>query len=139
MTVAMPIWQGRISPVLDVAGRFLVVQIENGHEMSRREVLVAETNPRLLAKGIKEMGEVLLCGALSQPVADSLAHEGVRVWPHLCGEAEGVLQAFLTNTLERPEFRMPGCCLGHCAWLRSPFRHRSSLRRNRNEEPMQQL
>ena len=140
MTVAMPIWQGRISPVLDVAGRFLVVQIENGHETSRREILVGETSPRLLAKGIKEMGpEVLLCGALSQPVADSLANEGVRVWPHICGEAESVLQAFLTNTLEQAEFRMPGCCLAHCAWHRSRFRRRNHLPRNRHEEPMQQL
>jgi hypothetical protein len=139
MTVAMPIWQGRISPVLDVAGRFLVVHFENDHEMSRREVLVAETNPRLLAKGIKEMGEVLLCGALSQPVADSLANERVRVWPHLCGEAESVLQAFLTNTLKQAQFRMPGCCLGHCACHCSRSRRRSSLGRNRNEEPMQQL
>ena len=136
----MPIWEGRISPVLDVAGRFLVVQILNGHETSRREILVAETNPTLLVKDIKEMGVgILLCGALSEPVAFLLANIGVRVWPHLCGEAEAVLHAFLTGTLGQTEFRMPGCCLGHCFCRRNRYRRRSNLRRNYNEESIKIL
>jgi predicted Fe-Mo cluster-binding NifX family protein len=133
ITVTMPVCGGRISPVLDVAGRFLVVQIKDGLELCRREVLVAETQPPLLAKGIKELGtRVLLCGAMSQPVAFWLANAGVRVWPHLCGEAEAVLHAFLTDTLDQSEFRMPGCCMGHCAWHRNRYRHRGRLRRNHN-------
>jgi predicted Fe-Mo cluster-binding NifX family protein len=136
----MPIWEGRISPVLDVAGRFLVVQIKNGHETNRREISVAETNPTLLVKGIQEMGiEVLLCGALSEPVAFLLAKSGVRVWPHLCGEAESVLRAFLADKLGQAEFRMPGCCLGHCFCRRNRYRRRSNLRRNNNEESIKKL
>jgi predicted Fe-Mo cluster-binding NifX family protein len=139
MTVAMPIWDGRVSPVLDVAGRFLVVQIQNGSEISRREVLVAETQPPQLAKGIKEMGaEVLVCGAMSQSVAYWLANVGVRVWPHVCGEAEAVLHAFLTDTLEQAEFRMPGCCLGSCAWHGNRGRRRGYLGGNLNRKLTQQ-
>jgi hypothetical protein len=136
----MPIWEGRISPVLDVAGRFLVVQILDGREMSRREILVAETNPTLLVKGIKEMGVgILLCGALSELVAFLLAKNGVRVWPHLCGEAEAVLRAFLADTLGQVEFRMPGCCQGQCSCHRNRFRRRIQLRRNNNEESIKIL
>jgi hypothetical protein len=136
----MPIWEGRISPVLDVAGRFLVVHIKQGHETSRREILVAETSPVLLAKGIKEMGaEVLLCGALSQSVAYWLVNVGVCVRPHLCGEADSVLDAFLADKLDRAKFRMPGCCLGHCAWHHNRYRRRGQHRRNRNQERMQQI
>ena len=111
VTVAMPIWEGRISPVLDVAGRFLVIHYEKRREVSRREFLVAQTQPASLIKGIKEMGvEVLVCGAVSQAIADGLTHAGVRVLPFICGDVETVLQAFLLNTLDQPEFRMPGCC-----------------------------
>lgn len=135
----MPIWEGRISPVLDVAGRFLVVQIENGRETSRREMVVAESNPTLLVRGIKEMGVgILLCGALSEPVAFLLAKSGVRVWPHLCGEAEAVLHAFLTDTLRQAEFRMPGCCQGQCSCHRNRFRRRIHLQRNHNEQSIKQ-
>ncbi len=140
MTVAMPIWDGRISPVLDVAGRFLVVQLKNGRETSRREVLVAETQPPQLAKGIKEMGaEVLLCGAMSQSVAYCLEDVGVRVRPHVCGEAEAVLRAFLTDNLEQSEFRMPGCCSGQCAWHGHRHRRRGNSRRHGNGKWMQSI
>jgi len=126
----MPIWEGRISPVLDVAGRFLVVQIKNGHETNRREILVGDTNPTFLVKGIKEMGtEVLLCGALSEPVAFLLANTGIRVCPHLCGDAEAALRAFLTDTLGKGQFRMPGC-MGHCFCHHNRYRRRNNLRRN---------
>lgn len=136
----MPIWDGRISPVLDVAGRFLVVHIENGRETSRREILMANTQPPLLAQSIKEMGgEVLLCGALSQPVAFWLAHAGVRVKPHLCGEADAILQAYLAGTLEQAQFRMPGCCSGQCAWPHPRHRRRKSRRRRHNDESMRPL
>ncbi len=136
----MPIWEGRISPVLDVAGRFLMIQIENGREKSRREILVAETNPTLLVKGIKEMGVgILLCGALSEPVAFLLAKNGIRVWPHLCGEAEAVLYAFLADKLGQAEFRMPGCCLGHCFCRRNRYHRRSNLRLNNHMESVEKL
>ncbi|MBP8259944.1 MAG: NifB/NifX family molybdenum-iron cluster-binding protein [Verrucomicrobia bacterium] len=131
MTIALPICEGRISPVLDVACRFMVVEIAGGREISRREVLMGETQPALLVMGIKEMGaQVLLCGAMSQPIAHWLESAGVRVWPHLCGDADAVLQAFLSDTLGRSEFRMPGCCAGHCGWHRNRFRHRGRLRRS---------
>ena len=107
----MPIWEGRISPVLDVAGRFLVIHLVKRREVSRREFLVAPTQPTSLINAIKELGiDVLVCGAVSQVIADGLAHAGVRVLPFICGDVEAVLQAFLLDALDQREFRMPGCC-----------------------------
>jgi predicted Fe-Mo cluster-binding NifX family protein len=125
MTLAIPIWEGRISPVLDVAGRFLVIQFVKGREVGRREFLVGQTQPASLIKGIKEMGVgVLVCGAVSQPIADGLARSGVRVLPHICGEIETVVQAFLMHTLDRPEFRMPGCFQHLCGCHQNRRRRR---------------
>jgi predicted Fe-Mo cluster-binding NifX family protein len=131
----MPIWEGRISPVLDVAGRFLVIHFEKGREIRRREFLVGQTQPASLVDGIKEMGaEVLVCGAVSRPVAFGLARSGVRVVPHICGQIETVVQAFLLNALDQPEFRMPGCCQSLCG-CHQGFRHRrGNPRHNQNHQ-----
>jgi predicted Fe-Mo cluster-binding NifX family protein len=131
----MPIWEGRISPVLDVAGRFLVIHFENGREISRQEFLVGPTSSASLVNKMEEMGaEVLVCGAVSQPLACQLAQVGVRVLPFICGDVETVVQALLANTLDQPEFRMPGCCqsLYGC---RPGRRHRGgNPRRNENHQ-----
>lgn len=127
MTIVIPVWDGRISPVLDVAGRFLVLGFERGREVSRREWVVGRCQPGSMVKAIQEMrGDVLLCGAISSEIADGLARAGVHVLPHLCGEIEAVVQAFLLNKMDRKEFRMPGCCLRLCGCQKA-WRHRRCI------------
>jgi len=110
MTVVLPIWQNRISPVLDYAGRFLVVSFEGLQETGRREVLIGGVDHETIAKGIGELdAQVLLCGAISQPLEMQLNRSGLRIVSHVCGEVDAVLQAFFGGTLESPEFTLPGC------------------------------
>ena len=134
----MPIWEGRISPVLDVAGRFLVVHFEEGREIGRREFLVGQIQTASLADGIKEMGtDVLLCAAVSQPLACALDRSGVNVFSHICGEIENVIQGFLLNTLDQPEFRMPGCCQSLCGCHQNGRHRRGNPRNNQNDQRTQ--
>ena len=110
MTVALPIWQDRISPVLDYAGRFLVVEFQGHRESGRREVLIGDSHPETLAAGLGELGaQVLVCGAISQPLERRLRRSGLRLVSNVCGEVNAVLQALLGGTLDHPEFAMPGC------------------------------
>ena len=125
MTVVLPIWQDRISPVLDYAGRFLVVEYDGARETGRREVLVGETHLSGLVNGIQELGgDVLLCGALSRPLEDRLRRKGLPVVSHVCGGVDAVLQAFCRGTLEAPEFALPGCWgrrrRRRCCWRGEP-------------------
>ena len=114
VTIAMPVLQGRISPVLDAAARLLVVTCRRGKEIARREIVISPLPPEELARGLAELrADVLLCAALSEPLRRALEREGVRVRPHLCGEIEAVLRAFRCGQLGREEFRMPGCWGGH--------------------------
>ncbi len=110
MKIALPVWQQRVSPVLDNAARFLVVTCERGREVLRKEFVMAPVQPDQLADRLEEMGvNVLLCAAVSQPLMRSLERCSVRVHPHLCGEADVLLRAFLEGDVNRSEFRMPGC------------------------------
>lgn len=108
--IAVPNCQGRVSPVLDTAVRLLVVTRRNGAEVGRRELVLHPLPPEALARSVAELHvDVLLCGALSEPLRRELHQRGVRVRAHLCGEVEAVLRAFCSHRLAREEFRMPGC------------------------------
>jgi predicted Fe-Mo cluster-binding NifX family protein len=110
VTIAIPISQARISPVLDTAARLLLVTRRGGMEVARREYVLSPLPPEGLARSVAELCvDVLLCAALSEPLLRALERTGVRVKPHLCGEVESVLRAFGCGGLGRDEFRMPGC------------------------------
>lgn len=110
VTIAVPISQERISPVLDAAARLLLVTRQRGKEVARKEFALTPQPPEELARSVAELHvDVLLCAALSETLQRELERHGVRVRPHLCGEVESVLRAFCRGRLNRPEFRMPGC------------------------------
>jgi hypothetical protein len=110
VTVAIPICQQRISPVLDTATRLLVVTRQRGREVQRREIILSPLPPESLASSVAELRvQVVLCAALSGALHRALRQRGIRVRPHLCGEVEAVLRAFCCRRLSGDEFRMPGC------------------------------
>ena len=88
MKVAMPIWEGRLSPVMDSAGRLLVIEIINGQELSRAayEIPSADVNTR--ARFIAGLGiDILICGAISQQMEQRLKAAGVQTSSWFRGEA----------------------------------------------------
>jgi predicted Fe-Mo cluster-binding NifX family protein len=110
VTIAIPISQERISPLLDAAARLLLVTRQRGKEVARKEVVLNAQSPEELARSVAELRvDVLLCAALSQDLHRALERRGVRVQPHLCGEVAAVVQAFGCDRLNQSKFRMPGC------------------------------
>jgi len=110
MKVAVPTWQGRVSPVFDVARRLLVVEYQNGTERDRTETAITSTTLVDRAKDVSKLGvDVLVCGAISRPLEQLLIAEGVEVIPQTCGDVNEVLAAFQAGQLNRPAFVMPGC------------------------------
>lgn len=110
MTVAVPVCQQRISPVLDSAARLLLVTRKRGKETVRREFVLDAQPPEALAGSIAELSvDVLLCAAVSEPLLRELERRGVHVRPHLCGDVEEILNAYCQRRLGKSDFRMPGC------------------------------
>ncbi|HUU26807.1 MAG TPA: NifB/NifX family molybdenum-iron cluster-binding protein [archaeon] len=111
MRIALPVWQGRISPVFDTARKIILIEIENGREISRTEELVGEAVLPQRALKLSNLGvNVLLCGAISRPLAFMLSSSKIKVIPFLTGEADTVLQDYLDGRLSDAWLRMPGCC-----------------------------
>lgn len=110
MRVAIPQWQGRVSPVFDVAARLLLVDLDHGTEIARRDIALTDDTPVERARRMAALGvRTLVCGAVSRPLELALLHSGIEVISQICGEVEQVLDAYKTGRMGQQIFCMPGC------------------------------
>ena len=113
MKVAIPIWDGRVSPVMDTARQLLLVDIENGETASRKVVNVPPLQVSNLARFISGLGaEVIICGAICRQLETMLAAMGIQTIPWITGEVEDVISVFARREMPEKRFLMPGCGRG---------------------------
>ena len=111
MKLALTSWNGRISPVFDVARQVLVCEIEGGRVIARHQAALPIGDPQAKVRRLCELGaQALVCGAVSRPVAAMLADSGIRVDSFTAGGVDDVLAAWLEGRLPDPAMDMPGCC-----------------------------
>ncbi|RLC47439.1 MAG: hypothetical protein DRH70_03330 [Candidatus Coatesbacteria bacterium] len=107
MKVGISVWEDRISPVLDGCSRFLVVEIEDGQEVWREGAEISETYLPFRARAIVDLGiDVLICGAVSRPLAAMLSGSGISVIGWMNGNVDDVSQDFLSGKLDARMFDM---------------------------------
>jgi predicted Fe-Mo cluster-binding NifX family protein len=125
LRIAIPVWEGRVSPVLDVAENLLLVEVDAGHEVSRNS---ERFDPCLLpqrARRFSGLGvDIVICGAISRPLAEMLSASGITVLPCIIGEVEDVLRSYLDDGVPDSRFFMPG-------YTGPPRRRRQHGRRRR--------
>ncbi len=110
MRLAIPIWDDKISPVLDTASKLLVVEIENKKEASRFEIYLDEHELSRRCLRIRGMDvAILICGAVSRPFHRMLTASGIKIIQDISGHPEDVLMAYLQGKLLHSAFLMPGC------------------------------
>jgi predicted Fe-Mo cluster-binding NifX family protein len=106
MRVAVPLWQGRISPVFDVARRVRIVEAENGRITSQVEYEICTGNR---SKELADLEvKVLICGAITRALEITLWEAGIDVISRIRGPVDEVLQAYLMARLNQKRFTMPG-------------------------------
>lgn len=109
MKVALPIWNNRISPLFDNACR-LVIWSTGGDGGEPEEYDLRDLIPSMKVRRMKELGaDVLICGAVSNPVACLIESAGIGLVPWVSGPVEEVIEAFRAGRLEEPRYVMPGC------------------------------
>jgi len=110
MQIAVPIWEGRVSPVFDTARNLLVVQAVNGRETGRiQRAMLPGQGPSKVHALSTEGIDVLICGAISRRFLDMCSINRIRVIPWVSGPVNDVISAFLAGTLPHPAYTMPGC------------------------------
>ena len=108
--VAIPIWNGRVSPVMDTACRLLVVDLADGREVSREtldipQVIIPYRVSFLADRGI----EVLICGAISHQFERMLVASGIKPYPWFRGDVDEIIAAYSGGVLQNDSFLLPGC------------------------------
>ena len=110
MKIAIPQWQGRLSPVFDVCGCLLVVETDGRQEIRRGEVDLAGCDTDQRVRQLSTLGiDILICGAISRYMEAALTAAGIRVLAEVCGPVEAVLNGFLSRGFTAAAHRMPGC------------------------------
>lgn len=133
--IAIPIWMGRVTPVLDTAERLWLYDHDQQHPQEPRIVDVGPGDIWRRAEVIRQLGiRTLLCGALSRPLHNVLLGAGIVVWPWLSGAVEDVLSAYLEGRLDGDRFCLPGCRRrGRCGRPAGSGRGRGFGRRNKEQ------
>ncbi len=109
MKVALPVWQGQVSSVFDFAHKLLVMELKNGGETDRQEIVLVEQSGPERAAMLKQLGVgVLICGAISRPLAEMINGSGIQVLPFVKGSAEQIINAYKARQLSQPKYTMPG-------------------------------
>jgi predicted Fe-Mo cluster-binding NifX family protein len=115
MKVSIPLLSNRISPVFDESRTLLLVEIDSGKVIERRQETLQDTGPPVTASYLIGVGvNVLICSAISWPLERRLLAAGIQVIPHTCGPVEEVLSAYLSGQLTEHSFLTPGCLRRRC-------------------------
>ena len=113
MKVALPVRNGRISPVFDVAVRLIVVEFDGGVPAGRSEYSIRESGGETRAELLRELGvTILICGAISNHTARIVERCGIELMPWFVGEIDDVIDAYRSGSLGNDGFIMPGCRRG---------------------------
>ena len=113
MKIAVAVWNGLVSSVFDFAHQLLVVDMESQTEKSRTEIsLEQQQGPQRVSRLVDLGVNVLICGAISRPLASMLATSNIEVIPFVSGPVDEVLNAYLNGRLAEPRFLQPGCWPG---------------------------
>jgi len=113
MRIAVPIWEDKVSPVLDTASRLLILQTLDRGEISRIEADLSEHDISRRCYRIRMLEvDVLICGAISRSFSDLLEASGIEIVPGISGDIEDILTAYFEGTLNQSKFLMPGCKKG---------------------------
>jgi predicted Fe-Mo cluster-binding NifX family protein len=113
--IAIPHWQGRVSPVFDVAGHVLLVDVSASGLTVLGDVGLGTEDPQQRAALLAAASiEVLVCGAISRPVEAAVKATGIEVISQVCGGIDQVINAYVSGRLGQRYFVMPGCYGRRC-------------------------
>jgi len=113
VTVAIPIYQSRVSPVFDTCTRLLLIDLKNDRQVKRKEFdldnFSLEARLQLLQKNNVV---VVICGGISDVFDAILSNSNIRLICGICGNVDEVIQAHVDGRLDDPCFFMPGYKVG---------------------------
>ncbi len=108
MKSGITIWNDRIAPVFDVAGKVLVLDANDPTATAETQAL--PQSPFAKIESLAQSGvKVLICGAISRPLLRTACAAGLKVVPFVAGNVDEVIHALRSGDIETVAGTMPGC------------------------------
>jgi predicted Fe-Mo cluster-binding NifX family protein len=124
-TLLLTTWNGRISPVLDVARQAELVTADAEGIASRTTVKLPGKDPEGQAEALRALKpQVLVCGAVSRPLASLLMADEIQLVPFRTGAVDEIIEAWLQGHLDEAAILMPGCRGRRMGWCQGRGRGR---------------
>jgi predicted Fe-Mo cluster-binding NifX family protein len=109
MKIAIPVWENKISPVLDTASRLMVVELNKEGPATRFEIFLDERDLSRRCVRIQDLCvDTLICGAVTRHFSEMLKASGIKLIQGISGQPDAVLKAYLDGTLAHSKYLMPG-------------------------------
>ena len=106
---AVPVFMGRVSPVLDTCTLLLVVESGDKEAITRRTIPMKGGSLFERARELHKLGVgVIICGAVSDAFFNLLRESDIEMVCSIAGDVDDVINAYRNGTLEQARFRMPG-------------------------------
>ncbi len=107
--VAVPVFMGRVSPVLDTCTRLCLVDVKQKTDQSPKSIPLKSATIFDRTAELKTLGvRTIICGAVSDAFYNLLREAGMDLVCGITGDVNEVIEAYSSGTLEQPRFRMPG-------------------------------
>lgn len=117
MRIAIPEWDGYVSPVLDTARRMLLIELDRGAEVRREAVILMEAGPSQRAAQLSNLRvDAVICCSISHALEASIVSQGVNIVRHICGPVEEAITAFAAGGMIPQSLIMPGCLQRKRKW-----------------------
>lgn len=131
MKVAVPVWNGRVSPVFDVAKHFRVFDVRGG-TIEAVSIQIIENDGRVGT--MWKLGvDVVICAGISHKLEAGLWVAGIKAIPNICGPVDKVIDAYVRGVLAEGAYFSP-CLSDRSSELRSPPSRRRGLPVLRKEQ-----
>jgi len=105
----VPVFLGRVSPVLDTCTQLFMLDSEGKQETGRQTIPMKGSSIFDRAREIQRLGiGAIICGAVSDSFYNLLREADIDLVCGITGDINEVIDAYRKGTLEQPQFRMPG-------------------------------
>ena len=108
--IAIPVWNGRISPLMDTAGQLMIVTLEENSQITKTAVTIPQQNISGMINFLHELNiNVLICGAISHQLEQHLASSDMEIYPWVGGDVDEIINAYFNGIISNHNFMLPGC------------------------------
>jgi predicted Fe-Mo cluster-binding NifX family protein len=106
---AVPVFMGRVSPVLDTCTQLILIEPDGKQGTARRTIHITGASIFERAGQLHKLGiGVIICGTVSDAFYNLLREAGVDLICGIAGDIEDIIEAYCSGSLDMPRFRMPG-------------------------------